>query len=380
MNRGCMLFLAVMGVALSLAAPCKAGGGVNVDTGFPAKDVAGMSELAGEVVPLIKEGSKVMLIAPGLDYYPLFAKAPISVWLIHLTLGRDPLVETQWDGWKKALPSPADSSSFRDGVITARIGKADISVSAIPQLPSAVDPDLVILDAGFFLPLYENEVRGGMIELSMKLFRTLRERKDTGAPLLILQPLADSAFPLQWVYLGEFWKDLWQHPEMFREELPLRWKVRKQAEFFAEFGQFEEATALLEDARSYFPKDGSIEFQLARLAFWDRETAVGIRYLNRAVRADRRFLRGYSEFGNYFISKERPAAAEMVLRAGLLQDKSDRRLNIQLFKLLLERIETAGGQDPEGERKDLEDALGLSVPKETRDRALILQRKLPISP
>lgn len=367
-----------MGVALSIPTLCKAEGGAAAV--FPADDAAGLRELAGKAVPLLDEGRKVLLIAPGLDYYPMFAKAPFSVRLIHLTPGQDPLVETQWDGWKKALPSPADSSSFRDGVITARIGRADISVSTLPQLTSAIDPAVVILDTGFFLPLYENEVRGGVIELSMKLYRTLSAKKNAGAPLLVMQPLADPSFPLQWTYLGELWKDLWQHPEMFREELPLRWKVRKQAEFLAEFGQFEEAAALLEESRPHFPKDGSIEFQLARLAFWDRDIPIGIRYLNRAVKTDRRFIRGYSEFGEYFLSKERPDVTEMLLRAGLLQEKANRLLNIQLFKLLIERVEERVGRDPEGARKDLAEALGLSVPSDMRERARILEKKFPPVP
>jgi len=228
---------------------------------------------------------------------------------------------------------------------------------------------VLLLDPDFFLPIYENEVRGGMIDLSMKLYRSIVEAHADRFPLIVVEPLSKPSFPLQWSYLDSLWTEIWQAPGAFRNDLPRKWKMRKDSEFLAEFGQFEEAAKILDEARPYFPKDGSIDFQLARMAFWDREVPVGIRYLNRAVKIDRRFLRGYSEFAEYLVSKERLPAAEMVLRAGLMVDKADPSLNTGLFRLLLERAEARKTTDPDEALADLEYALSLIVPDGMKLRA-----------
>ena len=355
--------------------------GAEADTGAPPVELlSGQDDPAAKAISRLRDGDGLLLFTPGLRYYSTLAGSEAALRILHVTPGKEPLGEVQFEGWKKSVPVRPDSASLRDGKITARFGRNEVTVVALNAVIVPASRCAVVLDPDFFLPLYENEVRGGIIDLSMKLFRSMVEAGAAGFPLYVIDPLSTPYFPLQWSYVGSLWIDIWQHPDAFRGDLPAKWKTRKESEFLAEFGQFEEATVLLEDARPHFPKDGSIEFQLARLAFRDRETAEGIRHMNRAVKTDRRFLRGYSEYGNYFSSKERPDVAEMVLRAGLLQDKADRSLNLQLFKLLLERAETVANLDPDGARKNLEDALGLSVPQETRERALMLRKKLPPSP
>lgn len=345
----------------------------------PVEVVSAQDDPVHAAVSHIREGGGILLIAPGLQYYSAFAVSGADLRVVQVTPGREPLGEVQFEGWKKAVPVPPEAASFQDGKVTARFGNTEVTVVALDWITVPGARSVVLLDPDFFLPLYENEVRGGIVDLSMKLYRSLVEAGAAGFPLVIVNPLSSRSFPLQWAYAGALWAEVWQHPEAFRNGLPSKWKMRKDSEFLAEFGQFEESARILDEARPLFPKDGSLDFQLARLAFWDREIPVGIRFLNRATRIDRRFLRGYSEFAEYLVSKERAPAAEMVLRAGLSVDRSDPALNAGLFRLLLERSEALKSVDPVRALADLEQSLSLSVPEEMKLRARAIVKSIRLS-
>lgn len=314
-----------------------------------------------------RNGEEVLLVAPGLNFYPLMKEGELSGRIVQLTPGTAALRNVQFESWKASLPVPADNAAFAGGRITARFGNTEVAVVALPSLGSPPGKiGAVILDPSFFPTLYENEVRGGMIDLSLKLYKTLSDRKVSTSPLFVIDPLSVSSVPLHWAYLGELWREIWTSPESFRDDMPARWKSRKNSEFVAEFGQFEEAAALLEEVRPAFPKDGSVDYQLARLAFWDKEIPEGVRHLNRATKADRRFLRGFAEYAAYLVSKERLPAAEVVLRAGLLIDPSDGTLNAAMLKHLLERSGDLREFDPEGAAAALEEAAKLSIPEDRK--------------
>lgn len=378
-NRKSAAKSALLSVAVLLGLQLSFGAG-SADAFPKVEIVTGYTDLAEKLTPLLKDGDSVLLFSSGFQYYSFLSKFPVKLHVVHLIPVPGPLKQEDYASWSSSVPVEVKSSSYESGKIRAQCGNSELLVVTVRQMEIPTGNSVILLDPDYFLLLYENEVRGGIIDLSMKLYKSIVERGAADVPLYLVDPISKPNFPLQWGYAGFLWTEIWRNPAAFRDDLPSKWKIRKESEFLMEFGQFEEATVLLEEARAHFPKDGSIEFQLARLAFLDRDTALGIRCLNRAVRMDRRFLRGYSEFGEYFISKERPAVAEMVLRAGLLQEKGNRLLNFQLFKFLLDRVEERMGQDPEGARKDLGDALELSVPKDTRERALILQQKIPSVP
>ncbi len=341
-----------------------------------AETISGEGEFALKALAGLGDGDGVILIAPGLQYYAALGKHPGKLSVLHLTPGKEPLSEGQFDGWKQAVSVPVISPSFENGAISARAGNAALRVVDPTRLRVPAERCVVVLDPEFFLPLYENEVRGGMIDLSVKLYRTLLDKGAARFPLYVVDPLSVPPVPLQWAYLGELWKEIWRRPAAFRGDLPEKWRLRREAEVLAEFGQFEEAADRLDEARPYFPKDASIDFQQARLAFWDREVPVGIRFLNRATKVDARFLRGFSEFGAYFNSRERIPAAEMVYRAGLRLRAGDAGLNAALMRLLLGRAESSLAADPDGARKDLEEAVTLGVPDGMKEKARAMLEKL----
>jgi len=326
-------------------------------------------DLAETVLSSLRDGDSVLLVAAGLRHYQSLSASRAKIRVYHLTPGKDPLTEEQFGGWKKALPVPLDCAVFRDGRIRGNAGNAEITVYALPSMDVPPGRCVVVLDPDFFPPLYESEVRGGFITLSLKLYRSLSERKATGFPLYVIEPLSVRMFPLQWTYADRLWAELWTRPDDFRDALPPRWDGRRESEFLAEFGQFEEAAALLDESRKTFPKDGSIDFQLARLSFWEREAPQGIRFLVRAYRIDRRFLRGFGEFAPWLVSKQRSGEAETVYRAGLALEKDDPHLNLGLMRLLLDRAESLAASDPEEAKADLKEVISLPGPDELKRRA-----------
>lgn len=324
----------------------------------------------------LADGDGVILVAPGLNHYPALSKAPRKLRVVQLVPSKERLTEAHFDGWRKALLTPVDSPAFAAGTITGRIGNVDLAVVGIPQLTVPAARCVVVLDPAFFLPLYENEVRAGMVDLSMKLYRLLSEKGADGFPAVVLDPMANPSFPLQWAYVADLWDDVCRNPDAFREEIPAKWRLRKEAEFLAGFGAFEESARRLDDARPLFPRDGSVDYQLARQAFQDRETSEGIRFLNRAFRVDSRFIRGFAEFGSHLASRGRAADAEMVYRAGLVLRTDDPSLNGGLLELLVDRAESLSGRDPEEATKDLEAALALPVPDPMKQRGREILEKM----
>jgi hypothetical protein len=334
-----------------------------------AERISGEGEIARKALAGLGNGDGVILIAPGLQYYAPLGDQPWILSVVHVTPGKEPLSEAQFDGWKQAVPVPVVSPSFENGAISARAGNAGLLVSDPARMRVPAERCVVILDTEFFIPLYENEVRGGMIDLSVKLYRTLVDRGAARFPLYVIDPLSNPSVPLQWAYLGEFWTEIWRRPAAFRDGLPEKWRLRREAEVLAEFGQFEEAAERLDAARPYFPKDGSIDFQLARLSFWERETPEGIRFLVRAYRVDRRYLRGFGEFASWLVSKQRTGEADAVYRAGLALEKENPHLNQGLMRLLLERAASRAATDPEEAKADLREVMSLPGPEELKRRA-----------
>lgn len=342
----------------------------------PVELISGQEDPVAAAISQLREGDGLLLFAPGLRYYSALAVSATGLRVVHVTPGKEPIGEAQFEGWEKAVPVKPESVSFREGKIAARFGKTDVTVVSLNFITAPATRCAVLLDPDFFLPLYENEVRGGIIDLSMKLFRSMAEAGAAGFPLHVVDPLSKPSFPLQWAYAGSLWTEIWRRPDAFRDDLPVKWKMRKESEFLAGFGQFEEAARILDEAKPLFPNDGSIDFQLARLAFWDRDIPVGIRFLNRAAKIDRRYLRGYSELADYLLSRERLPAAEMVFRAGLLLDVKDPVLNAGLFRLLVDRADSRQAYEPGEALLDLEEALPLQVSDEMKVRARALVGKI----
>ncbi|HEX9191740.1 MAG TPA: hypothetical protein VF847_06560 [Candidatus Deferrimicrobiaceae bacterium] len=352
-----------LAVLLSLAVPS----GTPFGEEPPAVEVvAGEKALADRIASAIRPGQGILLLSPYLRYGILPADGGRELRVTHVTPLRDPLGEEQFGNWKRAAPIPIDNATLGEGTFLARSGGVRLTVTGLAGIPELGGYDLVVLYPDFFLPLYENEVRGGMIDLSLKLYRTLVGKRGVGGTLLVVDPLSNPSFPLQWGYIAEFWKEVWRRPDAFRDAIPPRWGMRKDSEYLADFGQFDEAATLLDEAAPHFPNDGSLDFQSARLAFWGREVPAGIRFLNRAFRKDSRYLRAYAHFGSYLDSRGRTPEAETVYRAGLLLAPEDPPLNLALLKLLLERAEAAKGSDPAGARRDLREAMELRVPEERK--------------
>ncbi len=371
---------ALLAVLLTMVGLCLPGRSEPGAGNVTAETISGSSGIALKALAGLADGDGVILIAPGLQYYAVLGKHPAKLSVLHLTPGKEPLSEDQFEGWKQAVPVAVISPSFENGAILARAGNAALRVVDPTRMKVPAERCVVVLDPEFFLPLYENEVRGGMIDLSVKLYRTLLDKGAARFPLYVVDPLSAPPVPLQWAYLGELWKEIWRRPDAFRDDLPEKWRLRREAEVLAEFGQFEEAADRLDAARRYFPKDGSIDYQQARLAFWDREIPLGIRFLNRATKADPRFLRGFTEFGAYFAAKDRMPAAEMVYRGGLRLRAGDAGLNAALMMVLLRRAESEQVADPSGARKVLEEAVTLGVPDGMKEKARGMLEKLAAPP
>src|SRR5512145_2038401 len=96
--------------------------------GPPAATIDGAEESVVAAIAGLGDGDGVILVAPGLQYYAAIARHPRKLSVAHVTPGKEPFDETQFDGWKRAVPVPVDAPALENGAIRGRVGNADLRV------------------------------------------------------------------------------------------------------------------------------------------------------------------------------------------------------------------------------------------------------------
>ncbi|MBI5419444.1 MAG: hypothetical protein HZA60_05090 [Deltaproteobacteria bacterium] len=222
-----------------------------------------------------------------------------------------------------------------------------------------------MIDVGFFLPLYKDEVRTPMINLAMRLISTLKAAGVESDSIWLVRRNGDFEFPLEFGYLPGLLQETFTNPERFSNSLPEKWKRLDAAQYLAFFGQVEEALREYEDLMRL--EDAPfLLYEGAILKFKYGDLDAGIKYLRGAAIKDRDYSRGFLLQALYFWRKGELAATESILRAGRDLFPDDEMMSIGLARVLTEQALSEREADPLGAKSRVDEALSLAIPEEIR--------------
>ncbi|MGE5246783.1 MAG: tetratricopeptide repeat protein [Verrucomicrobiota bacterium] len=277
--------------------------------------------------------------------------------------------ERHFESWRSTLPKNARGNGafvLDNGAIRGGPGFERIRVTPVTLPGEWPKRPLLVVDAGFFLPLYKDEVRTPMVPLVMKLVATLASASIRWDRAKIISRNRDREFPLEFGYVPQLLREVLSDPESFRDRLPERWDVLDRAQQMAFFGQAEEAEALYGKLTG-FPGLAAARYQAAQLSFKSgADFREGLRRLAAAAEEDAAYSRGFLVQGAAFWERGNLPAAVWILRQGRALFPEDAMMAVGLARNLAEQAVNARREDPAGAERMIREALSLKVPEQVR--------------
>ncbi len=278
-----------------------------------------------------------------------------------------------FEEWRSSLPKPAQEEgafSLDNGLIRGAGKFQRIRVGPVTLPAGWPKHPVLVVDAGFFLPLYKDEVRTPMVPLVMKLVATLHDASVRWDSARIIDRNLDPGYPLEFGYVPELLREVLSDPDRFRSDLPERWALLDRAQYFSFFGQREEAVREYE-VLAGMECPAAVPYQAAVLAFREEGSfRDGIRHLVEAARKDRAYLRGFLVQGAAFWDRGELAAAETILREGRKLFPENEMIRIGLARNLAEQAVNVREADPAAADRMIREALSLRVPEDVRAEIL----------
>ncbi len=278
-----------------------------------------------------------------------------------------------FENWRSYLPEAArreGAFTLDNGVIRGGAGFERIRVGPVTMPGDWPKHPVLVVDAGFFLPLYKDEVRTPMVRLVMKLVATLRTASIRWNSAWIVNRNSDRKFTLEFGYLTDLLREVLSDPDSFRDRIPERWERLDRAQSLAFFSQNEEAAR---EYRRLCEKGcpAAVRYQAAMLSFREEgDFREGIRHLEEAAKQDKAYSRGFLVQGAFFWNRGDLPAAEQVLRAGRKLFPDDALMTVGFARNLAEQAVNARQADPVTANRMIRESLSLPIPEEVRREIL----------
>jgi len=278
-----------------------------------------------------------------------------------------------FENWRSSLPEPARTEgafSLDNGLIHGEGRYRRIRIGPVILPGGWPDHTALVVDAGFFIPLYKDEVRTPMVPLVLKLVATLKNASVRWETVRIINRNSDPVFPLEFGYIPDLLREVLSDPNRFRDSIPEPWAQLDRAQYMAFFGQVEEASRGYEALfRMGIP--AAAWYQAATLSFrGGGDLSEGIRYLAEAAKRDKAYSRGFLVQGAAFWDRGNLPAAEQVLRKGRELFPENSLVTIGLARNLAEQAAQAREEDPVAADRMIREALSFRVPEDIRAEIL----------
>ncbi len=273
-----------------------------------------------------------------------------------------------FENWRSSLPEAGRKEGvfvLDNGIIRGNGRFAGIRVLPLTRPGDWPRRPVAVVDPGFFLALYKDEVRTPMIGLVMKWVKTLRAAGVDPPRAWIVDRNRELDFPLEFGYLPGLVREALDNLAAFRDALPETWERLDRAQYLAFFAQTDEA---LREYAAVARASGlpAASYQAAQLSFRHRDIDAGVAYLEAAGRKDPDYARGFLVQGFNLGSKGELGAAEKVLRAGRRLFPGNEMISIAFARVLGEEAWHLRN-DRAVSGKLLDEALSLPVPEAVRD-------------
>jgi tetratricopeptide (TPR) repeat protein len=295
-------------------------------------------------------------LIPGV-FMPLFRSGELKRLLVVLPIERGLLpeeLETLKKSWENYGTTAEDLKSLHldNGVVRGTFLGKPFSYAPVTNIPDGDGVTLVAIDIAFPVALFLDEVRTPIVELPIRLVRTLEKRKVEARRVHLWDSTGRGDISLEYGFIPRLLADLVKNPESaLSGDSGEKWATLGEAEHARFFVQYPEAEALYRKYLSYDPKDPSACYKMAFLSSRTEGIDASLEWVAKAVDLDAAYADAYQDLAVYAFKKGLIEDTEKVLVAGLKKLPENGVLATSLVEALIAKAKEA---DDAGEKKRAE--------------------------
>lgn len=269
-----------------------------------------------------------------------------------------------WNTFISSL-APGTDNAFvlKDGAFEGQVDGFPVRVVSLKEWKGPPEKGPVILDLTFLLAMHRDDVRKPFVEIPPKFFSLLADRKVDTARVRFWVPGRDDV-PLFYGYLYKLASEAARDPKAFRKGLPPKWRDLARGEYLNFVADYEQALASFNGYLKLEPEEPSVLFKIARMNFVEGRVERGLRFLGRACKADRYYIRGYSTSAFALFQTGELDAAERVIRAGLHLEPNFSDLKVGLGQVLLAQAKGILPKNAPAAEKRFSEIVSIGLPEE----------------
>jgi hypothetical protein len=254
-----------------------------------------------------------------------------------LTAADVPAFRDSLEGNGTFLPG-RDSLEAREGGLVATIEGLPVRYLPVVRVPEGTLRGLLAIDSAFVVPLYRNEKSTPLVDLPLRVVRTLESRKVEAIRAHVWDSTGSEGVPLEAGFTARLFRELLEGgSDALAGAAGEKWATLKEADEDRFFSRVSDAVPRYRKFLEAVPDDASTSYKLAFLAFTDLDAESATRWMERAAAADPAFERGYRELADFAIKKKLPDDADSILRFASERHPGNSLLAGSLAALRLER-------------------------------------------
>lgn len=189
-----------------------------------------------------------------------------------------------------------DGELFRQGeggTLTGTLQGVPFDVVHPGALPALSGPVVLHLDLGFFVALYDGEVKTPLIPLVGSILAKVRERGWNASMVTFSYSNHTGRVPLSMRPLGQVIARLFAEPNLLDQPMPTNWELWGKALYLENFFQKEEIGRVLTQMEKNDPRDPGVKYLLYRISRHEGDLSGAEKYLEGAVAEDRGYALEY---------------------------------------------------------------------------------------
>lgn len=235
-----------------------------------------------------------------------------------------------------ASPDEAESFTLSNGSFNGIIHGRPFTAAHVEALPLLEQSALLHIDADYFKPLYDGEIKTPLYPLMIDLLNKIKERGwKVAAATVALSNQQYDGLPLQTRFLGKDLATVLQDPQMLKETFPQQWERRSNALYLENFMQKEEIYRVYLEMEKEDPGDPAVKFGLYNISRQRNKTDEALDYLQEAVQLDKVYAREYLTLAELAMEKKRPEQTVKMLQLARSAQPDNPFILMQLMRALL---------------------------------------------
>lgn len=235
-----------------------------------------------------------------------------------------------------ASPDEAASFTLNNGSFSGIIRGRPFTAAHADALPALEQSALLHIDADYFKPLYNGEIKTPLYPLMTGLLDKIKARgwKIAAATVALSNQQYDS-LPLTTRFLGKDLATILQDPQMLKETFPRQWERRSNALYLENFMQKEEIRQVYLEMEKEDPADPAVKFGLYNISRQLNKTDAALEYLRTAVQLDKIYAGEYLALSELAMEKKRPEKSVEMLQLARSAQPDNPFILIQMVRAML---------------------------------------------